>query len=100
MERKSGDSRSRPIEQETQLAFQRLVESPFYPTRYKDYQTRVHATSSQSISRTVNEAGGNPRNNKGKSPSDDRARANKPEEGNTRPASHLTSLVPSLNHLV
>ena len=94
MEGKSGDSRSRPIEQETQLALQWLVESPFYATGYKDYQTRLHATSSQSVSHTNNKARGNPHNNKGKSPSNDRTQANEPEEDNARPASHLTPTCP------
>ena len=90
MEGKSGNSRSHPIEQETQLALQWLVESPFYATGYKDYRTRLHATSSQSISHTGNEARGNPHNNMGNSPSNDRARANEPEEDNAGPALHLT----------
>jgi len=73
MEGKSSNSRSRPIEQETQLALQWLVESPFYATGFKDYRTRLHATSSQSVNHRSNEARGNPRNDMGKSPSNDRA---------------------------
>ena len=49
MEGKSSDSRSCPIEQETQLAFYWRIESPFYATEYRDYQTRIHTTSLQSI---------------------------------------------------
>jgi len=79
MEGKSSDSRSRPIEQETQLAFYWCVKSPFYATKYKGYQTRVHATSLQSIIRIGNEARGNPHNNEGKSLPNDRAQANEPE---------------------
>ena len=49
MEGKSGDSRSHPIEQETQLAFYWCIEPPFYATEYRDYQTRIHTTSLQSV---------------------------------------------------
>jgi len=79
MEGKSGDSRSCPIEQETQLAFYWLVKSPFYATEYKDYQTRIPTTSLQSIMHAGNEARRNPCNNMGKSLSNDHAQANEPE---------------------
>jgi len=92
MEGKSGNSRSHPIEQETQLALQWLVESPFYATEYKDYWTRLHATSPQSTMLTCNEAGGNPHNNMEKSPSNSRTQANEPGEDNARPALHLTPM--------
>ena len=72
------------------LPFQWHVKSLFYATEYKDYQTRLHATSLQSLMHTCNEARGNPHNNMGKSPSNGRARANEPEEDNARPALHLT----------
>jgi len=62
---KSGDSRSHPIEQETQLAHSKVCRVPFYATEYKDYQTRLHATSLQSISHIRNETRGNPHNNLG-----------------------------------
>ena len=90
MEGKSGDSRSCPIEQETQLALYWLIESPFYTT--STWTTRLGYTllvfnPSQHIG---NEAGGNPCNNKGESLSNDRTWANEPGEGNTGPALHLT----------
>jgi len=58
------------------LPFQWVIESPFYATEYRDYQTRLHATSLQSFSHTRNEARGNPCNDMGKSPSKGRAQTN------------------------
>jgi len=85
MEGKSGDSRSCPIEQETQLAFYWRVKSPFYATEYKDYQTRIHTTSLQSVTCTNNEARGNPHQMIV-------LEQMSQEEDNTGPASYLTPM--------
>jgi hypothetical protein len=90
MEGKSGDSRSRPIEQETQLALYWSVKSPFYATEYKDYQTRIHTTSLQSVTHAHSKARGNPHNNMGNPHQTIALKQMSREEGNTGPASHLT----------